>query len=184
MRVTSHLCAPSSLGLSIAHGTRGTGLTSPDQCQGTDAPGLLLRSPISSFCAPFLASTTPHIPPPRTPPRILPTHINMPYSKIDSAAEKADYEKQTAELKKWWATPRYEGIVRPYSAAEIASKRGSALGRSVPIANGLSEKLFKTLTEHDQVRISEPGGTDMTHDVPVSPWYGLLVSIWNPTWSS
>lgn len=80
----------------------------------------------------------------------------MPYSKIDVAAEKADFEKQTADLKAWWATPRYEGIVRPYSAAEIASKRGSALGRSTPLANALSEKLFKTLVEHDQVSQASP----------------------------
>jgi len=74
----------------------------------------------------------------------------MPYSQIDVAAEKADFEQQVAELNAWWATPRYEGIVRPYSAAEIASKRGSALGRSVPLANKLSEKLFKALVEHDK----------------------------------
>lgn len=75
----------------------------------------------------------------------------MPYSQIDLAAEKADFEKQTAELEAWWATPRYEGIVRPYSAAEIASKRGCALGRGTPLADGLSKKLFNTLVEHDKV---------------------------------
>ena len=78
----------------------------------------------------------------------------MPYSPIDTAAEKADFDQQVADLKAWWATPRYEGIVRPYSAAEIASKRGSSLGRGTPLANGLSEKLYKTLVEHDKVSLA------------------------------
>lgn len=75
----------------------------------------------------------------------------MPYTKIDVASEKADFEKQTADLQAWWSTPRYEGILRPYSAAEIASKRGSALGRSTPLASKLSEKLYDVLVEHAKV---------------------------------
>lgn len=75
----------------------------------------------------------------------------MPYSKIDIAAEKADYDQQVKDLKAWWASPRYEGIVRPYSAEEIAAKRGSKIARNVPTANALSEKLYKTLVEHDKV---------------------------------
>lgn len=77
----------------------------------------------------------------------------MPYTKIDIAAEKADFEKQTADLQAWWSSPRFEGILRPYSAAEITSKRGSALGRTTPLASKLSEKLFDTLVEHAKVSI-------------------------------
>jgi len=89
----------------------------------------------------------------------------MPYSQIDLAAEKADFEKQTAELEAWWATPRYEGIVRPYSAAEIASKRGCALGRGTPLADGLSKKLFNTLVEHDKRKTASRtfGALDPVH---------------------
>lgn len=75
----------------------------------------------------------------------------MPYTKIDVAAEKADFEQQTADLQAWWSTPRFEGILRPYSAAEIASKRGSALGRSTPLASKLSDKLYDLLVQHAKV---------------------------------
>ena len=76
----------------------------------------------------------------------------MPYTKIDLQAEKADQQAQVQQLNQWWASPRYAGITRPYSAEEIASKRGSLLGRQVPAANKLSEKLFNLLVEHDKVR--------------------------------
>lgn len=74
----------------------------------------------------------------------------MPYSKIDLQAEKADFDQQVKDLKQWWATPRFEGIVRPYAAEEIAAKRGSAIARGTPVANALSEKLFAALVEHDK----------------------------------
>lgn len=75
----------------------------------------------------------------------------MPYSTCDVSAEKADFAKQVADLKAKWASPRYEGITRSYSAEEVAAKTGSALGRQVPLANKLSEKLFNLLTEHEKV---------------------------------
>ncbi|KAJ8609048.1 hypothetical protein MRB53_039317 [Persea americana] len=89
----------------------------------------------------------------------------MPYSKIDVNAEKADFQQQVQELKQWWASPRYEGIVRPYTAEEIASKRGSRLARNVPASNALSEKLFKTLVEHDKNKTSSRtfGALDPIH---------------------
>ncbi|ROV93862.1 hypothetical protein VMCG_08776 [Cytospora schulzeri] len=39
--------------------------------------------------------------------------------------EDALYEQQIKDVEAWWATPRFAGIKRPYSAADVVSKRGS-----------------------------------------------------------
>lgn len=61
------------------------------------------------------------------------------------AAEDALYEQQIKAVEEWWASPRYEGIKRPYTAEDVVSKRG-ALQQSYP--NSLmARKLFNLLEE-------------------------------------
>ncbi len=72
------------------------------------------------------------------------------YSKIDSKAEQADFAQQVKELEQWWATERFADIKRPYTAAEIASKRGSPIARPKQTASNMSQKLFRLLVEHDK----------------------------------
>ena len=49
----------------------------------------------------------------------------LPESQKAGQAEDALYEQQLKDVEAWWASPRYEGIKRPYSAADVVSKRGS-----------------------------------------------------------
>src|SRR6266487_5941207 len=64
----------------------------------------------------------------------------LPESQKAGEAEDALYEQQIKEVEAWWASPRYEGISRPYSAADVVSKRGSQL-QSYP-SSVMARKLF------------------------------------------
>lgn len=60
-------------------------------------------------------------------------------------AEDALFEEQVQAVKDWWASPRYKGIKRPYSAEDVVSKRG-ALQQSYP-SSLMARKLFNLLEE-------------------------------------
>ncbi|PNY22830.1 Methylisocitrate lyase, mitochondrial [Tolypocladium capitatum] len=49
----------------------------------------------------------------------------LPESQKTGEAEDALYEAQLKEVEAWWSSPRYAGIRRPYSAADVVSKRGT-----------------------------------------------------------
>ena len=51
------------------------------------------------------------------------------------------YEAQVEEVKRWWATSRYKGIKRPYSAEVVVSKRGT-LPQTYP-SSLMARKLFE-----------------------------------------
>ncbi|KAB8075625.1 isocitrate lyase [Aspergillus leporis] len=59
--------------------------------------------------------------------------------------EDALYEQQIKDVEAWWKTPRFEGIKRPYSAADVVSKRGS-LQQTYP-SSLMARKLFNLLNE-------------------------------------
>ncbi|GIC88755.1 methylisocitrate lyase ICL2 [Aspergillus udagawae] len=61
------------------------------------------------------------------------------------AAEDALYEQQIKDVEAWWKSPRFEGIKRPYSAADVVSKRG-ALQQTYP-SSLMARKLFNLLNE-------------------------------------
>ncbi|KAE8351371.1 isocitrate lyase [Aspergillus coremiiformis] len=58
-------------------------------------------------------------------------------------AEDALYEQQVKDVEAWWKTPRFEGIKRPYSAADVVNKRGS-LQQTYP-SSLMARKLFDLL---------------------------------------
>lgn len=60
-------------------------------------------------------------------------------------AEDALFDEQVQAVKDWWASPRYKGIKRPYSAEDVVSKRG-ALQQSYP-SSLMARKLFNLLEE-------------------------------------
>ncbi|KAL4805868.1 mitochondrial Methylisocitrate lyase [Aspergillus unguis] len=60
-------------------------------------------------------------------------------------AEDALFEQQIKDVEAWWKSPRFEGIKRPYSAADVVSKRGS-LQQSYP-SSLMARKLFNLLNE-------------------------------------
>ncbi|KJA24092.1 hypothetical protein HYPSUDRAFT_184406 [Hypholoma sublateritium FD-334 SS-4] len=62
------------------------------------------------------------------------------------ASERARFAQEVAEVERWWKNPRFARVVRPYTAADVVSKRGT-----LPIqypANDLGKKLWVTLSEH------------------------------------
>jgi isocitrate lyase len=71
----------------------------------------------------------------------------LPESEKPGAAEDELYELQIRDCEAWWATPRYEGIKRPYSAADVVSKRGSQM-QSYP-SSLMARKLFNLLKERE-----------------------------------
>ncbi|KAH8684350.1 isocitrate lyase [Tricladium varicosporioides] len=71
----------------------------------------------------------------------------LPESQKAGAAEDALYEQQIKDVEMWWASPRYEGIKRPYSAADVVSKRGSQL-QSYP-SSVMARKLFNLIKERE-----------------------------------
>ncbi|XXH03203.1 hypothetical protein Hte_009600 [Hypoxylon texense] len=69
----------------------------------------------------------------------------LPEAEKAGAAEDALYEQQIKDVEAWWATPRYEGIRRPYTAADVVSKRGSQM-QSYP-SSVMARKLFNLIKE-------------------------------------
>lgn len=69
----------------------------------------------------------------------------LPESEKAGAAEDALYDQQIKDVEAWWASPRYEGIKRPYSPADVVSKRGSQL-QSYP-SSVMARKLFDLIQE-------------------------------------
>ncbi|CAG8970983.1 hypothetical protein HYALB_00007650 [Hymenoscyphus albidus] len=71
----------------------------------------------------------------------------LPESQKAGEAEDALYEQQLKDVEAWWASPRYEGIKRPYSAADVVSKRGSQM-QTYP-SSVMARKLFNLIKERE-----------------------------------
>jgi isocitrate lyase len=69
----------------------------------------------------------------------------LPEASKAGQAEDALFDQQVQQVKDWWASPRYIGIKRPYSAEDIVSKRG-ALQQTYP-SSLTARKLFNLLEE-------------------------------------
>ncbi len=71
----------------------------------------------------------------------------LPELQKAGPAEDALYEQQVKDVEAWWKTPRFEGIQRPYSAADVVSKRGSQQ-QSYP-SSTMGRKLWNLIRERD-----------------------------------
>ena len=69
----------------------------------------------------------------------------LPEASKAGQAEDALFDEQVQAVKDWWASPRYKGIKRPYSAEDVVGKRG-ALQQSYP-SSLMARKLFNLLEE-------------------------------------
>ncbi|KAF2454559.1 isocitrate lyase [Lineolata rhizophorae] len=69
----------------------------------------------------------------------------LPTASKAGAAEDALFDEQVQQVKEWWASPRFVGIKRPYSAEDVVSKRG-ALQQTYP-SSLMARKLFNLLEE-------------------------------------
>ncbi|RYP75931.1 hypothetical protein DL769_003734 [Monosporascus sp. CRB-8-3] len=111
-----------------------------------------LRSPASTYPVPIAHFSTTGMSkslPPVNPPvsTALPSDAFqlLPEAEKAGAAEDALYEQQIKDVEAWWATPRYEGIKRPYTAADVVSKRGSQM-QNYP-SSVMARKLFNLIKE-------------------------------------
>ena len=66
-------------------------------------------------------------------------------SAKSGAAEDALFDKEINDVEQWWASSRYKGIKRPYSAKDVVSKRG-ALQQTYP-SSLMARKLFNLFRE-------------------------------------
>ncbi|KAI0803842.1 isocitrate lyase [Xylaria sp. FL0064] len=71
----------------------------------------------------------------------------IPEAQKAGAAEDALYESQVKDVEAWWSTPRFAGIKRPYTAADVVSKRGSQM-QSYP-SSVMARKLFNLIKERE-----------------------------------
>ena len=83
----------------------------------------------------------------------------LPNSEKVGAAEDALFEQEVQDVKNWWATTRYTGIKRPYSAEDVVSKRG-ALQQTYP-SSLMARKLFNLFKE--RAAQGEPVHTSMSY---------------------
>ncbi|KAK8141541.1 hypothetical protein G3M48_010352 [Beauveria asiatica] len=71
----------------------------------------------------------------------------LPESQKAGEAEDALYDAQIKEVEAWWSSPRYAGIKRPYTAADVVSKRGS---QTVQYPSSvMASKLFHLIRERE-----------------------------------
>ncbi|RMD40205.1 hypothetical protein DV735_g4923, partial [Chaetothyriales sp. CBS 134920] len=69
----------------------------------------------------------------------------LPTTDKAGHAEDALFAQQIKDVEAWWSSPRYKGIKRPYTAADVVSKRGT-LQQSYP-SSLMARKLFNLLAE-------------------------------------
>lgn len=68
-----------------------------------------------------------------------------PEEKVGDAEEQL-FAAQVDELERQWATPRWNGIKRPYSARDIVGKRGSLVETCA--SSLMARKLFNLIKKH------------------------------------
>lgn len=90
----------------------------------------------------------------------------LPESQKPGEAEDRLYEATVHEIEAWWASPRFAGIKRPYSAEDVATKRGT---QKVQYPSSvMAQKLFNLIREREAK--GEPIHTSTSHktssDIP------------------
>lgn len=83
----------------------------------------------------------------------------LPTSEKTGAAEEALFTQEVEDVQRWWASPRYEGIRRPYSAEDVVSKRGTL--QQIYPSSLMARKLFNLLKEKSA--LGEPVHTSKTN---------------------
>ncbi|GAA97461.1 uncharacterized protein L969DRAFT_43814 [Mixia osmundae IAM 14324] len=97
------------------------------------------------------------------------------------AKEDKIFADEVAAVKAWWQTPRYKGLLRPYTAEQVVSKRGT-IKLSYP-SNDQGKKLFALLSEH--VKNKTPSHTYGALDpVQVTQMAKYLETVYVSGWQS
>ncbi|EPS36943.1 hypothetical protein H072_9503 [Dactylellina haptotyla CBS 200.50] len=103
---------------------------------------MMLRRPISSVASPLKALRSRQaLIGPASSLRMVSSLHQTPTVAEEDARFKADVQ----QVEEWWASPRYKGIKRTYTAADVVSKRGT-LPQTYPSSHQ-AKKLFSLLSE-------------------------------------
>ncbi|KAE8146748.1 isocitrate lyase [Aspergillus avenaceus] len=111
-------------------------------------PSSTSRVALRSFTCGYPRMSAPSLPAVEPPvSSTLPCDSYQLLSTADKAGVNEDslYEQQIKDVEAWWKSPRFEGIKRPYTAADVVSKRGS-LQQQYP-SSLMARKLFNLLNE-------------------------------------
>ena len=86
------------------------------------------------------------------PPQVASTRAADDFQLVTTAAKHGSAEdqlfsEQVADIQRWWQTERFAGLRRPYTAHDVASKRGTQQV-SYP-SSVMASKLFKLLRERE-----------------------------------
>ncbi|WFD20987.1 isocitrate lyase [Malassezia caprae] len=65
--------------------------------------------------------------------------------------EAQQFEEAVRDVEKWLKSPRFEGVIRPYTARDIVSKRGT-MPVQPPASSLLADKLYASLRKHAHER--------------------------------
>lgn len=116
----------------------------PIRCQ------ICLRPIAPSLRTRAMSSRPPAVKPPLS--TALPTdsYQLLPTGEKAGFQEDILHDEQVEEVKQWWASERYNGVKRPYSAEDVVSKRG-ALQQIYP-SSLMARKLFNLLKERAAAR--------------------------------
>lgn len=71
----------------------------------------------------------------------------LPESQKAGEAEDALYDAQVKKVEAWWSSPRFAGIKRPYTAADVVSKRGTQTIKYP--SSVMATKLFNLIRERE-----------------------------------
>lgn len=71
----------------------------------------------------------------------------LPEREKAGKEEDSLFDAQVQDVQKWWASPRYQGIKRPYSAEDVVTKRGTL--QQVYPSSLMAGKLFSLLKERE-----------------------------------
>ncbi|WFD31265.1 isocitrate lyase [Malassezia sp. CBS 17886] len=66
----------------------------------------------------------------------------------DPKNEDALFQQEVEAIKQWWLEPRFARVTRPYTAEQVASKRGTV--RQTYPSNAMGKKLYALLNQHAQ----------------------------------
>ena len=69
-------------------------------------------------------------------------------TSMSASTEQSRFREQVAALERWWRSPRFVRVKRPYDAEQVVSKRGT-LPISYP-SDTQAKKLFALLERHSK----------------------------------
>ena len=65
------------------------------------------------------------------------------HTTMSADAEEQQFQDEVKQLKQWWSDPRWRYTRRPYTAEQIANKRGNL--KIEYASNAMSKKLWKVV---------------------------------------